>query len=1316
MKTKLSRIVFSAVLTISLLAASSMPYSLFASEATKLTGSTVQAEEISTSAENPNNEEALSVDGNQNVEETFTTKKEVADENVAAFFVNGTERAGELNAVYVNSSSGDDTKTGADEADAVKTLSKALEIVAEGGTIHFVGEVLINENMNVDKNVSFSYNAASDRLVIASGVSFSVTNGKTVTFKGEGSSAINPAVIVKAGGVIGDGNYTFDFSKVSESNRMLSGAFKLEGNGTISGSASGAVKITAQDMNILSTGTSASSKIVNADITQSYSLKSGSHNVGNAAPYTLENTVFKLTGTSKRFRFDQPFSMINSELIVDNPNQTSGFAIIFATTPNLKDSTIDIKNYGSILLDLGTGNATNTTIKTDGIHNAKTSKPFATKFFGEVANTAVFTFDEDPQIGRISFKDSNNNSYEYGLPLKHNNEVSKGIPLPKVKLTFKSEDGNFEESVTLIKGTSLEKLSGKAYADGAKIDKSKIDVLKKKIEEKLKDTQDFKLLINGNENALYNISDTVNDDTVVVLKPITAGTRYYVNDGSENTDKYTFVEKNDDKNSPLSIEEVTAKAPMFKVRSKKFVGWTLDKEGNLPATNIDITKLTKLYAKWEDKKAFNVTYHRNSPTASSVSNPETITATLYEGEHISGVLVDFNKNIHLISDDESEGQIFRNDTKEYYQKEFGNKAGAWNYIGEYNWKNILLDDYKNLYRFQAWNTAKDGSGTYYRGGHTLTAEDFEKTGGNLVLYNQWIELEKLKKADAAAIADPDRARPEIKLSGEYAPEPSDYETARSALVIDHSQALNYKAFLDFHKIQNELVTLWGRINEVTQWDGTMNAYFDSRLDFDKDVKILFESTWQVPDMAKLAEYGVLDVKQVEGNANQWIFTISRDFIKKDLVDNRKGTDKNYDSSSYSFYEVKLPVKIIPKYDPNGGKDFQKLSFEEFMKPMVLTVYDNYDRGINGYITKESANKIALSDQPVVIVGGDIQMNINGFERQGLTLLKYQLKSNAFDEHVKIFPTGTVNSRYELVDVNDYSNILKPLQNPKTGNESDSYEGRAKNEKIKTEDPNNYSEKFSVEIPKYTADGNIEKYKLVAIKAQVQKVDSDGNYETDEDGSPKIEEAVYSDKYYTKETGKKGSLEEGKKLLSGEFDHSRIVTYVMQYAVPAIDLDVNKIWLDYFKEPMKEAPKAEVKVELLRDGEPTGDTVTLNRENNFKGQFVNLKEYSDDYSKKYNYSVRESGTSEEGMIVIDKVSYKSEVEGADNQYTITNTSQEKPETPKPHKTETKTPLKDERKTPGTGDESNFAVYGTLLMISLAGLVTLKKRRLLSKRQK
>ncbi len=98
--------------------------------------------------------------------------------------------------------------------------------------------------------------------------------------------------------------------------------------------------------------------------------------------------------------------------------------------------------------------------------------------------------------------------------------------------------------------------------------------------------------------------------------------------------------------------------------------------------------------------------------------------------------------------------------------------------------------------------------------------------------------------------------------------------AAGALVIDHSQVLDYKVHLDYEPIRKDLVTLWGRINEVTEWSGVMNAYFDSRLEFDQDVPVLFESTWLRPDETKLAEYGVT-VKQVEGNPYQWVFTVDK---------------------------------------------------------------------------------------------------------------------------------------------------------------------------------------------------------------------------------------------------------------------------------------------------------------------------------------------------------------------------------------------------------------------------------------------------------
>lgn len=1208
-----------------------------------------------------------------------TSQEEIAQVKPLAI-----ERAAVVKEVYIDQVNGNDLNSGVDETNAVKTISKALSMVEDGGTVHFMGAVNVSENTVLDKNLTFFYHKVESALVINPGISFSAGLGKTLTVKADGSSPVVAAISAGTGAVVGDGNYVFDFSLLNGTDRTDSSAFRLEGDGKIQGTSGASVNINLTDTGLLAAGTGDQSKVINAEIVQTYNTRPRTVNVGGSAPYNLENTTYTLNGSiGVRFRFDKAFSMANSQLIYNINLASTFYAIIFATTPNIDNSTIDITKYGSILLDNGTANVTNSIIKVDGIHNQKGGKPYPTKFFGDVANTAIFTFTEDPKLGRIAFTDSAGNSYEYGLPMKHGSDVSKATPLPKVSLTFKSEDGSKSEVITLIKGTSLEDLSGKVSADGVLIDKSKIASLEKSIEAAMGgDNLDFKLLVNGDEATSYSFTDKISEDTTVVLKPIVEGVRYYLNDGSANADKYVFVEKNDGQNSPLSIDTIIGKDSMFGLRSKTFVGWTLDKEGNTAVTEVDPAKMTKLYAKWEDKKAFNVTYYRNSPTASSVANPEVVKATLYEGEHLAGILVDLNENIHLIGDIESQGKKI---SKAFYQGEFGsqNLWGPWNWIGEYDFLNIILDNYKNLYRTQGWNTAADGSGTYYRGGHTLTAEDFAKTNGELVLYDQWIELEKLKKADAAAIANPDNARPEIKLAGAET-EPGDYEKAKDALVIDHSQALNYHAFLNFEKIRKELVTLWGRINEVTEWHGTMNAYFDSRLDFDKNVKILFESTWQVPDMDKLAEHGVTDVKQVEGNPTQWIFTIDKDFLMKDVVTGRVGTDTNYDSSSYSFYEVKLPVKIIPKYDPNGGTDFQKLSFEDFMKPMYLTVYDNYKRGINGYVTKESANKIALSAKPVIIVGGDIQMNINGFQRSGMTLLKYQLKSNAYDEHAKLYPSGMVNARYELVEHNNYEKILEALNNLKTGKEFDSFEGRARNENIKEEDPNNYSDKYDIGVPVYTDENNNEKYALVAIKVQVQKVDDNGNLEFNEDGSPKVEEKIYSDRYYTDEHGKAGSLDQGKALLSGEFDHSRIITFVMQYSEATVNIDVEKSWLDA-KGNKIQAPTDKIEVELLRDGMPTGEKVELSSKNEWKSSFEYLKVAESLGAAPYKYTVREVGMSDEGTILINDLVYKASVSEEDNVYKITNTAQEKPvvpgnDEPAPEKPSEELPVKPSEKPP------------------------------------
>lgn len=55
-----------------------------------------------------------------------------------------------LESVYVNGSAGDDANTGADSTTAVKTLERALELVAEGGTIYVGGTVTVNTELEVN--------------------------------------------------------------------------------------------------------------------------------------------------------------------------------------------------------------------------------------------------------------------------------------------------------------------------------------------------------------------------------------------------------------------------------------------------------------------------------------------------------------------------------------------------------------------------------------------------------------------------------------------------------------------------------------------------------------------------------------------------------------------------------------------------------------------------------------------------------------------------------------------------------------------------------------------------------------------------------------------------------------------------------------------------------------------------------------------------------------------------------------------------------------------------------------------------------------
>lgn len=75
--------------------------------------------------------------------------------------------------VYLNTSTGDDSKDGQSEATAVRTLDKALELAGEGGTIYLGSQVTITSEKNIE-NVNFA------RLDGYNGVLFSVSGSAAV--------------------------------------------------------------------------------------------------------------------------------------------------------------------------------------------------------------------------------------------------------------------------------------------------------------------------------------------------------------------------------------------------------------------------------------------------------------------------------------------------------------------------------------------------------------------------------------------------------------------------------------------------------------------------------------------------------------------------------------------------------------------------------------------------------------------------------------------------------------------------------------------------------------------------------------------------------------------------------------------------------------------------------------------------------------------------------------------------------------------------------------------------------------------------------
>ena len=86
---------------------------------------------------------------------------EFAGEDGVAVFDDGTVQQGTLAAVYLNPTSGDDTRSGAEAGQAVKTLDKVKELLAKDGTVYLLSvltvtgtETLENMTLRPEKNMS----------------------------------------------------------------------------------------------------------------------------------------------------------------------------------------------------------------------------------------------------------------------------------------------------------------------------------------------------------------------------------------------------------------------------------------------------------------------------------------------------------------------------------------------------------------------------------------------------------------------------------------------------------------------------------------------------------------------------------------------------------------------------------------------------------------------------------------------------------------------------------------------------------------------------------------------------------------------------------------------------------------------------------------------------------------------------------------------------------------------------------------------------------------------------------------------------------
>ncbi len=106
--------------------------------------------------------------------------------------------------VYVNGSSGNDSNTGEDSANAVETLEHALELVADGGTIYVCGTVTVSSSLTVSGVTIERAEGYTGSLISVSGSDAVLTLSNTVIDgkKAEGTTSSGYLVFITSGGTV----------------------------------------------------------------------------------------------------------------------------------------------------------------------------------------------------------------------------------------------------------------------------------------------------------------------------------------------------------------------------------------------------------------------------------------------------------------------------------------------------------------------------------------------------------------------------------------------------------------------------------------------------------------------------------------------------------------------------------------------------------------------------------------------------------------------------------------------------------------------------------------------------------------------------------------------------------------------------------------------------------------------------------------------------------------------------------------------------------------------------------------------------------